>query len=53
MNGWWSQVSASVSLRAWSSISMIEYNTMLPAVGARTAECRMARFSSAVIGVAA
>ena len=46
MNGWSSQVTASRSLSAWSSISMIEYSIMLPAVGARMAACRMVCFSS-------
>jgi len=50
MNGWWSQVTASRSLSAWSSISMIEYSIRLPAVGARIVVCKIACFASSLSG---
>ena len=49
MNGWSSQVMASLSLTAWSVMSSIEYSIMLPAVGARIAALRMASRISAGI----
>lgn len=50
IKGWWSQVMASLSFRAWSVTSKMEYSMEFPAVGARMAAFRMACFSSGPMG---
>ena len=50
MKGWWSQVSANVSLPAWSVMSKMVESCWFPAVGAAQAASRMARRASGGMG---